>query len=531
MDKRKWGSMAARYMALTWLLIGLATLLRIFYAQGFLLVPDETNYWQWARHLDWSYHDQAPMIGWTIFLSTLVFGHTELGVRLPSILAMAVASVFLVRMARHWFGARIAWHAALLSQAVLLFNVGALLATADGLQAAGWAGSVYYAARGLEENRWRDWLLGGFWFGFGLLSKYTMVLFLPCVMAYALLSPVHRNRMAQLKPYAAAVLGLLLFSPVIAWNVAHDWNSARHVAYIGGAGERFAIHLKYFGDYLGSQAALLTPLVFLLILAGWWVVIRGRYPRGEWIYPYLFFTSFPVFAAFGLLSLHTRVYGNWPGAGYVTALLLATALWCLPRIRQDSSDRVDENAPPRKLWWWSVGSAYVLTGLVLAHVLWSILPVPPHLDRAAQETVGWDRLGQRVAQVQAEMPDPDDTFLFGLRYQIASELAFYVPGQPYTVAINRWDRPNVYDYWWQDADLLGKDAVGVIPHGRGRKQLLEVFVEVAPPEAFPIHPTDQGLDNSNDPPLQTFYIYRCYGFKGGLRWLPRQGDVRAVTSD
>lgn len=509
----------SRYLQLSWLLIGLCAVGRILYAQGFLLVPDETNYWQWARHLDWSYHDQAPMIAWTIYLSTWLLGHTEMAVRLPSILAMTVASIYLVLMAQRWFNARVAWYVALLSQAVLLFNVGALLATSDGLQAAGWAAAAYHAARALEGDHWRQWILGGIAFGFGMLSKYTMVLFLPCVLAYALFSPIHRRRMATIKPYASCAIGLLMFSPVIAWNAAHDWNSVRHVAHIGGAGQNVTLHWHYFGDYVASQAALLTPLVFILICAGWIKVMGRRYPRQKWIYPYLFCTSFPVIAGFAFLSLHTRIYGNWPGAGYVTATLLATALWCLPRAKVSSGDLADRS--PRKLWWWSMASAYVLTGLVLTHVVFGVLPVAPHLDRAAQETVGWDRLGRHVAGIQQTMPRPEQTFLFGTRYQIASELAFYVPGQPYTVSINRWDRPNVYDYWWRDSDLIGLDAVGVLRDDQSRERLMTVFEHVQAPERFTIH--------HGGGPINTFYIYRCYGFKGGLRWLPPDArDVRAI---
>jgi hypothetical protein len=508
------------YMRLAWLLIGLCAIGRFFYAQGFLLVPDETNYWQWARHLDWSYHDQAPMIAWTIYLTTWLLGHTEAAVRLPSIIAMTVASVYLVLMARRWFNARIAWHTALVSQAILLFNVGALLSTSDGLQAAAWAAAAYHTARAFESDRWPQWIFGGVWFGFGMLSKYTMVLFLPCVLAYALLSRIHRKRMAGPKPYIACAVGLIMFAPVILWNAAHDWNSVRHVAHIGGAGQSLAVHFNFFGDYVASQAALLTPLVFILICGAWIRVMAGRYPRKEWIYPYLFYTSFPVIAGFAVLSLHTRIYGNWPGAGYATATLLATALWCLPRSKEKPGSPA--GGSPRKIWWWSLGSAYLLTGAVLLHVLLSVFPIPPHLDRAAQETVGWDRLGRQVARIQEGMPRPDDTFLFGLRYQIASELAFYVPGQPYTVSINRWSRPNVYDYWWQDSDLIGRDAVGVLRDDQSRERLMTVFEQVQAPEAFTVY--------NAGTPVNTFYIYRCYGFKGGLRWIPPHArDVRAVS--
>lgn len=508
----------AQYMRWAWLLIVVCAIGRLLYAQGFLLVPDETNYWQWARHLDWSYHDQAPMIAWTIYICTWLLGHTELAVRLPSIIAMTVASAYLVLMARYWFSARIAWHTALLSQSILLFNVGALLATSDGLQAAGWAAACYHAARAFESDQWRQWLLGGIWFGFGMLSKYTMVLFLPCILAYALLSAVHRKRMAGLKPYVACAIGLVMFLPVIFWNASHDWNSVRHVAHIGGADEGFSVNFKFFGDYVGSQAALLTPLVFLLICAAWIKVWRGRYPRQQWIYAYLFYTSFPVVAGFALMSFHTRIYGNWPGAGYVTAILLATAFWCLPR--SQTTHALSSDASPRKIWWWSTGSAYLLTGLILLQVMFSVLPIPPHLDRSTHEAIGWDHLGRQVARIQAQMPQPDRTFLYGLKYQIASELAFYVPGQPYTVSINRWNRPNVYDYWWQDSDLIGADAIGVLDDDQSRERLLTIFERVNAPEAVVIH--------HRDVPIRTFYIYRCEGFKGGLRWIPsRSQDVRA----
>ena len=78
-------SFTKKYLIFAWIILLFSFVFRMFYSQAFLLVPDETNYWQWARHLAWGYHDQAPMIAWTIKASTLIFGHTELGVRFPSI--------------------------------------------------------------------------------------------------------------------------------------------------------------------------------------------------------------------------------------------------------------------------------------------------------------------------------------------------------------------------------------------------------------------------------------------------------------
>lgn len=520
-----------QYILLAWLWIIGFTLFRLIYAGFFQLAPDEANYWQWSRYLDWGYHDQAPLLAWAIRLGTTFFGHTELAVRLPSIAALAVTSLYLVHTAARWIDARTAFNVALLTQGILLLHVGGLLATPDGLQAAAWAGATYHVARAYEQNTWRQWLLGGLWFGFGMLSKYTMVIFLPAAYAYGLFSSLHRGRLAGIKPYAGVLLGACMFLPVLFWNAAHNWNSVRHVAHIGGADKLFRLEWKYFGDYLASQAALLSPLVFILILMAWAAVILRQYPAEKWIYPWLAFTSLPMFAGFALLSLHTRVYGNWPAAAYLSAAVLVAALY-----GRDAHRVFAHKAPGvgRRLWPWALGSAYLLSAVVLLQTVWPVLPVPVHLDRTATELGGWRELGVRTHTVVQEMPQPSRTFIFGLTYQTASQLAFYVPGNPYTVSINRWNRPNVYDYWWQDEDLTGWDAVGVTSNPDDLQHLQIVFEHVQTPLQLDIfRPVVwRAADAARAAtPVKTFYIYRAHGFKGGLRWLPPASrDIRVAPS-
>lgn len=511
-----------------WALIAAFTLFRLRFAGLFLLAPDETNYWQWSRYLAWGYHDQAPMIAWTIKLATLLCGHTATAVRLPSILSMAIASAYLTVIAQRWVNARTAFYTALLTQGILAFNVGGLLATADGLQAAAWAAATFHVARAYEDDRWSQWLLAGAWFGVGLLSKYTMVAFLPGAYLYGLLFKRHRPRLATLRPYAGVALGLAMFLPVILWNAGNNWNSLRHVAFIGGANEGFRIQLNTFGDYWASQAALITPLVFVLVLAAWVQALRrGPGIAGRWIHAYLALTSLPMFIGFALLSLHTRVYGNWPGSAYLAAMVLVAAFF------GDRPRHVLRHPRPpwgQRLWPWALGTAYLFSALVLTQAVWPLLPLPTDLDRTSTELQGWDRLGAAAGDTRNHMPRPAQTFLFGLRYQTASELAFYAPGQPRTVSINKWKRPNVYDYWWQDADLLGMDGVGAAYEDGLHETLLpQVFERVDPPIRLDIYrDAVWHTPRAGRAPVRSFYLYRAYGFKGGLRWAPRDPrDIRA----
>src|SRR5262249_33116461 len=58
------------------------------------LASDEAHYWDWSRHLDWSYYSKGPLVAWLIRLSCDLFGHwSELhtgnlmfAVRLPAVL-------------------------------------------------------------------------------------------------------------------------------------------------------------------------------------------------------------------------------------------------------------------------------------------------------------------------------------------------------------------------------------------------------------------------------------------------------------
>lgn len=475
----------------------------------------------------WGYHDHPPMISWAIKFATMILGHTEYAVRLPSVILTAVASAYLVAIAQRWISPLAAFNTAILTQSILGFNVGGILATPDSLQAATWAGACFHVARAYEDGKLPNWLLGGAWFGFGMLSKYSMVIFLPGAFLFGIFSIKHRKRLTNLRPYTGVFLGTIIFLPVILWNAENGWSTFRHAAYQGGVNQQLGIHLKYFGEYLASQAGLLSPVVFLLVIFAWYLSLMKESRDKNWILLYLFFTSFPVFAGFALLSLHTRIEGNWAGMGYLAASVLISGFI-------SHKPKKDQTHPmkllSKKLWPWAIMSSYLITALIMFHVLWPILPIPPRLDRISEETSGWRELGQQAAKIIKEMPNPKRTFLFGLRYQIASELAFYSPEKPQTVSINRWNRPNAYDYWWDDEDFLGWDAVGI---GNGSmkeiKRLGQAFEYVLSPEKVDIfrRPAIFGYGESNEP-VAVFYLYRAFGFKGGLKWAPPdKSDIRA----
>src|SRR5207237_2246955 len=82
------------------LLIVAAAVLRLLYLAFYCpydLAPDEGHYWDWSRHLDWSYYSKGPLIAWIIGAGCELFGDTAVAVngtlmpavRLPAVLCGA----------------------------------------------------------------------------------------------------------------------------------------------------------------------------------------------------------------------------------------------------------------------------------------------------------------------------------------------------------------------------------------------------------------------------------------------------------
>ncbi len=245
------------------------------------LVADEAYYWIWSLHPRMSYFDHPPGIAWTIAAFTHLFGTNRLGIRMPALLISAAISFLLYKMGKEflkdrWAGA---W-AVLFVTASLLFSAGAFIITPDSLVILFFALTLWQFYHALETGSGRSMMLSGLWFGLGLLSKYTMVLLGPLLLLFLLASPARRRWLARPSLWGAGILALILFTPVVLWNSEHDWASFRFQWHHGMEAHQYA-PLSGLLDYLGGQFGVMTPLVYLILIAAafWGLRESRRNPR------------------------------------------------------------------------------------------------------------------------------------------------------------------------------------------------------------------------------------------------------------
>jgi len=511
---RPWIPWADSWRAI-WMLVVALGLLRLLYLLllcPYDLVQDEAHYWEWSRRLDWSYYSKGPGVAWLIAATTSLLGDTEAGVRLGAVLASAVASLGIAALAVRASGDRRAgFVAAALFNLTPVYQVSGILMTIDIPYLACWSLAALAARGALFRDRAASWLLVALALGVGFLFKYTALLLLPGLIGFVLLDRRARAAVRNHWPWIMGAIPVLLLAlvPVLVWNANHDWSTVRHLLghlrLAGGdmpssrSGGGWAYEPKWTLEFLGSQAALLGPVLPALVAACLWAWgsrhEEGEGPRAR---RFLLWLGLPVLAIYTAVTLFTDAEGNWPIATYVT--LTSLAGWDLVRrmdrhrARAAAWRTLPEGERPRSGLFRrrpeSAGRVLMrialIGGVVVQIVLLRLDIVGGAVDAAARGVSGWlaergmidepiERLVplHRVTQggllaepVQRVLEDIradaslGEPFIVANKYGHASLLAFYLPGKPtvYCAAAYQGGRKNQYDFW-KETDLSDLDAL------------------------------------------------------------------------
>lgn len=399
--------------------LAVLTLIRLIVAANAPLAPDETYYWVWSHALAPGYLDHPPMVALWIRAGTLLAGQTPLGVRLLGPLAAAVASWMLFDAARVLFPGTAAGVAAVaLLNATLLLGVGTIIMTPDSPLLFFWTAALWTMARVAAGGPGVWWLAAGLFGGLALDSKYTALLLWIGVGLWVLLVPAVRLWLRRWQPWAACLIGLLLFAPVLAWNAAHGWAG---LVRQGGRVEdwRPARAAGFLAELVGGQIGLATPLVWALCMIALVSAVRRTWATLDPAWSLLAALSLPPVLVFVQHATGDRVQGNWPAIIY-PALAVAVGGLALPRR------------------WWTAAAAlgFAITALAYVQATTGLLPLPATADPIAIRLAGWDGLARQLETLrQASRAD----FVAAEGYALASELAWWMPAAAPIVGIDaRW---------------------------------------------------------------------------------------------
>ncbi len=493
-----------RYARVGIILLILLSLFRLYYIQmGIIdLSPDEAHYWEWSRRLDLSYYSKGPAIAYIIRAGTLLFGNTEMGIRFPAVLLLFFSSIFLYylgrEISRDFFptDSNKPVVAGLLSamflQVIPLFSAYGVVLTIDSPFIFIWTASLYlfYKAQKDWPARKGDiklWLLLGLSTGLGVLTKYTMAFFYLSALLYLLTEREKRSLLFRPLPWIALVLSIIISSPIVIWNYKHNWVTFLHTAGQAHLYDGFTIKPLKLLEFAGSQLGVITPILLIMM-----VVATLRLKSRGSSFRLLFWFSIPTLVFFLLKSLQGKVQANWALPAYIS-MLVALGFYITDK--------------------WKVFSRYLkatfLTGVIMALVVTAAahypgaFHIPPRYDPTARLR-GWKPLGKEISRLVKKMEQP--LFIFSDRYQISSELAFYVEGNPTTYCVNTGRRMNQYDIWPGFYNLAGYNAIFVTWGNKNLPRILR--------DRFESYEKRLLVVKEKGNILREYSIFLCYGFKG-----------------
>lgn len=412
---------------LIWLLCFKAFLLAaiILYA-GIGLGPDEAQYWTWSQALDWGYYSKPPGIAWQIWLGTKLFGQTEFGVRSLSILISFLQSISLYFLAlkcglrsslAFWCGVFLAFSP--------LGVLGSFLAITDGGFLLFWILASLYFVSSLAKQTEVNPLPLGLLIAGGALFKWPIYLFW---IFFLICRSKYFSQQSFLKVGQGVLLSCLGLLPSLWWNRTHDWATFRHVGATLQGGSTASEQTGNLAEFIGSQAALISPILFILLIFACWRWVKHLHSLS----PPLFFCGLVTISSLSLLigaSAIQKIQGNWGIFVYPTGLVLI--VWA---VGQQTKSMV----------WLKIGGFTALGFAILTFLLPSFSFVP-HRMNPFKHNVGWTQLKDALA---SDGYDSTQHFLVSDKYQTTSLLSFYNEGQKraYFLNVNQI-RQNQFSYW------------------------------------------------------------------------------------
>ena len=405
---------------------------------GFDLHFDEAQYWEWSQHLDWSYYSKGPLVAWLIALSTGLFGHGEWQVRLFAWLAYDGFLLLLFHFARQfWRSRRAGWQALALGLTTpLYFPLGQVMTT-DIFLFLFWTWALWAVWRALYQQQDWAWYELGAAVGLGGLTKFSIGL-LPAFLGIGLLlTPLGRRELRRWPPWGGVLLALLLISPVLLWNVDHDWAMFRHEqGHVLPTTEisSWRDNLLDFVEFVGGQLLALSPLVAVAL-----IYTLARLPQAD-EQRLLWALSLAVLGFFTFKALFGKVQLNWPAPAYIGLLVLFAG-------------RIDDlNARWRRV---------VAIGMISSVALLSVALFPRLIGLSPTKAPFRDlRLWQTPIAAVARQTQTDPVkFLLVPSYHLAGIAGFYWPQRlpVYPVAENR--RFSQHDFWPGLEREAGRDGL------------------------------------------------------------------------
>ncbi len=273
------------------------------------LSADEAYYWVWSKNLQLSYFDHPGMVSWLFKLGEPLDAFMQAS-RWPAVILGHLTILIWLYILKPIVKEDSLFFWLLLCLFAPLTGFGSLIVTPDLPVLFFWSLAILSFQKTLAQPSAKNSMLLGASLGLGFCSKYHIVLFVPCALAYIGFEKLWTKiRMRSL--VLVIVFGALFSLPVLYWNYENNFVSFLFQINHGLNRPDWEPFWSY--SYIIGQVLLLFPIPF-------WLGLRVKLSQEQKIL--LYFSWIPL-AFFFASSFKALVEMNWPIIAYHSFYALA----------------------------------------------------------------------------------------------------------------------------------------------------------------------------------------------------------------
>jgi hypothetical protein len=499
----------------TFWLIGITSLLRCIIASSVELGNDEVYYRLYAQYLQWNYFDHPPIVGWLIRLTTFnLLSDTEFFIRLGAVVSSAIVSWILFLCGKKLANKHAGFLAALLYTATLYGSIIAgVFILPDSPQLVFWSWGLYLLID-ITDNRIsilskrKKILLFGFVCGLGMLCKiHTSFLWFGFIL-YIIFC--YRSLLAEPVLYISGIITILLFYPVIQWNIDnHFITYTYHSNRVKVAGAD--LNTNSFLTFTGGQLFYYNPVAFVAIFIAIVAAIKRKLTIAKEHTRLLLLTSMPLLSMAFFVSVFRDVLPHWTGPAYLGLILLAAGYFA----------KAAKRAVPL-----SFSIALLLSGLIITTGIILVNFYPGTLGKKNEFTLGdgdftldlygWKDLEERFKRIMENDRQSGkmktNALLISNKWFPAANTDYYIamPLQKDLLAIG--DTSDIHQYAWINKERkklsAGDDAYCLVPSENyfdAKEHFGHLFSSVLPPDTI--------FQERNGKRCRLVFVYRFKDYK------------------
>ena len=504
------------YTQKTIVLILLASLVRSCIALSVGLGNDEVYYRMYAEQLQFNYFDHPPFVGWLIRCTTFNLEvDTVFFIRLGAIICAAITSWVFFLSGKLLQSPQVGFISALLYNCSIYGSiiVGTFILP-DTPQMVFWSVAIFIILKLLHQNvqpKSQNILL--VWFGvtvgLAMLCKiHSIFLWLGFILYIVL---YHRSILKNKYVYVAAFISILIFLPVIVWNINNHFITYQYHGNRVNVLNNFSLNISTLVAFLVGQFFYTNPIVFISVTIATIAAFKNKLIIVSPHKKILLLLGLPIIIVCITLAFFKQVLPHWSGPGISTLILLSGCYL--------SQIKLQKAYVYIKL---SVGFILmiIIAGLLVIHFYPGTIG-SKNINNLGEgdftlDLIGWKNLKKDVAEIirndEINFKMKPNAFFVSHKWFPAAHIDYYVAMPLHKTLVALGDTNDIHQYAWLNNARpkinIGDDAYCIVPSNNNidvAKIFLPKFNNILKPDTI--------NQIRNGKLCRQFYVWKLKGFK------------------